>query len=227
VTSSLAESLGGGSPIVWAADWLVVAGFPTTVANNLVVESWEYAESGGGGGMWNPLNTTQQWPGAVSVNSAGVKNYQTRVDGLAANAHVIHNGLYGPVVAAFQRGDDAAATVQAIVTSPWGTRHIDLRGSVPAPAPHPAPVPAPPKPKAVLMPMVVMCPKGGYWICHADGAVFAYGGAPYHGGANQFKRTPGGLVTSMASTSSGNGYWQMDEGGGLYGFGDAHELGHP
>jgi hypothetical protein len=141
VTSSLAESLGGGSPDAWAYDWLVVAGFPTTPSNVLVVVSWEYAESGGGGGMWNPLNTTQGWPGATDVNSVGVKNYAQRSDGLAANAHVIHNGLYGPVVSAFDRGDNAAATVQAIVTSPWGTRRINLRGTVPPPHPIPAPQP--------------------------------------------------------------------------------------
>jgi hypothetical protein len=223
VTSSLAQSLGGGSPSAWASDWCVVAGFPRTGPNLQVVVAWEYAESGGGGGMWNPLNTTQPWPGATDVNSAHVKNYASRVDGLAANAHVIHNGLYGPIVAAFGRGDDAAATVRAIVTSPWGTRRIDL-GGVPVP-PLPQPVPKPVE--VPIMPAIVACPRGGYWVCQADGSVYAYGNAAYHGGANQFARPTGGKVTSMASTPSGLGYWLIDEGKGVYAFGDAKELGHP
>jgi hypothetical protein len=88
--------------------------------------------------------------------------------------------------------------------------------------------PPPPAPtKGPTMPKIIPCAKGGYWICHADGAVYAYGQAVYHGGANTFPRPTGGLVTDMAATPSGGGYYQIDEGGGVYAFGDAHEIGHP
>lgn len=139
MTHSLSESLAGASPIGWAVEWLEVAGFPGTPSNVRAVLAWMSAESAGGGGMFNPLNTTQGgYAGETNANSVGVKNYRTRADGLAANAKVIHNGLYGPVVAAFQRGDSARAVVDAIVRSPWGTRHIVL-GDVPN-----VPTPAPP-----------------------------------------------------------------------------------
>ena len=139
MTHSLAESLGGGSPFIWAHDWLVEAQFPTTPENVRAVVSWEYAESGGGGGMWNPLNTTQGgFAGETDLNSVGVKNYVQRSDGLEANAHVIHNGLYPIVVAQLGFGVSAQAIVDAIVASPWGTKHIQL---IPPIVPPPAPTP--------------------------------------------------------------------------------------
>lgn len=136
MTHSLSETLGGGSPDRWALDFLAKAGFPATPANVQVVVSWEYAESGAGGGMWNPLNTTQGgYAGESDFNSVGVKNYAQRQDGIAANARVIHNGYYPQVVAHFFAGDDARATADAITASPWGTGYIALRGTVPPPPP--------------------------------------------------------------------------------------------
>jgi hypothetical protein len=143
MTTSLSQSLGGGDPVAWARDFLAAAGFPLTASNIAVVYSWEYAESGGGGGMWNPLNTTQGgYAGESDFNSVGVKNYAQRADGIAANARVIHNGYYPAAVAQFTAGDDANATIHAITTSPWGTRVIVLRtppGAPIPPPPHPAP----------------------------------------------------------------------------------------
>lgn len=138
MTRSLTESLGGGLPAEWAADFLVAAHFPVTAENVRAVVSWEIAESGGGGGMWNPLNTTQGgFSGSTNANSVGVKNYKDRADGLAANAKVIHNGFYPDVVAAFTRGTSARVIVNAIVVSPWGTRHINLVDHVDVPTdPH-------------------------------------------------------------------------------------------
>lgn len=138
MTRSLSESLGGGSPDGWALDFLAAAGFPATPGNVQVVVSWEYAESGSGGGMWNPLNTTQGgYDGETDLNSVGVKNYVRREDGIAANARVIHNGYYPRVVAAFGRGNDPRTICDLITESPWGTGMISLRGTPPPIAPPP------------------------------------------------------------------------------------------
>jgi hypothetical protein len=59
----------------------------------------------------------------------------------------------------------------------------------------------------------------GYWQYKSDGAVFSWGDAAYHGGANTFAH-PAPIV-SMARTSSGNGYWQTALDGAIYSFGDA------
>lgn len=144
MTRSLEESLAGGSPVQWAIDFLNRGGFPVTGPNVQVVYSWELAESSGGGGMWNPLNTTQQgYPGETPFNDNGgfpVMNYARRDDGLDANAKVIRNGHYPAVVASLMMGTDAAHTALEISASVWGTGHIVLQdppGDVPAPAPKP------------------------------------------------------------------------------------------
>lgn len=137
MTRSLAESLGGRSPDQWALDFLAAARFHPTPDNVRAVVSWEYAESGAGGGMYNPLNTTQGgYAGETDYNSVGVKNYARYDDGIVANARVIHNGYYALAVDRFRRGDNARATCDAITASPWGTGYIALRGD-PTPAPKP------------------------------------------------------------------------------------------
>lgn len=136
MTRSLQESLGGRSPDQWALDFLARAGFPATPANVQAVVSWEYAESGAGGGMFNPLNTTQGgYAGETDFNSVGVKNYARYEDGIAANAKVIHNGYYPRVVDAFMAGTNARLICDNVTASPWGTGYIALRGPVPVPAP--------------------------------------------------------------------------------------------
>lgn len=190
MTISLSESLGGGSPAVWAQDFLIAAGFPVTPDNVQAIYSWEFAESGGGGGMWNPLNTTQGgYAGETDFNSVGVKNYATRADGLAANAKVIHNGYYPMVVAWLRFGDCASCVTRAVTASPWGTGWIDL---IPVEgAPTPPPPPPPPKPKVPPMydpalPIVAALanPQGGAWMAQENGVVYFVnnGGATVTGG---------------------------------------------
>lgn len=134
MTRSLADSLAGHSPDAWALDFLAAARFAATPSNVRAVVSWEYAESGAGGGMYNPLNTTQGgYPGESDYNSVGVKNYARYVDGIAANARVIRNGFYDEPVRLFELSNDARAICDAITRSPWGTGYIALRGTVTVP----------------------------------------------------------------------------------------------
>jgi hypothetical protein len=134
--ADLAGSLHGATPEQWAHDFLTAAAFPKTAANIQVVVSWEYAESGAGGGNYNPLNTTQGgYAGETNFNSVGVKNYVRYGDGIAANAKVIHNGYYPAVVAGFLVGTNARAICDAITRSPWGTGYIALRGVTTTPPP--------------------------------------------------------------------------------------------
>ncbi len=62
-------------------------------------------------------------------------------------------------------------------------------------------------------------PTGGYWIAAADGGVFAYGGAGFHGSAGSLPlRRP---VVGLEASPSGRGYWLAAADGGVFAFGDA------
>ena len=128
---------------------------------------------------------------------------------------VVLAGTYAP-----GNGDDQGfiavyrVTAQQTPTQPglgpgsWPMFHHDPRhtgNATPPPLHCPGCVPPPGTP--------------GYWLTAADGGVFAYGGAQYHG-------SMGGLplaapVVGMAPTPDGGGYWLVGADGGVFAFGDA------
>jgi hypothetical protein len=60
---------------------------------------------------------------------------------------------------------------------------------------------------------------GGYWSATADGGVYSYGGAPFHGSmAGTRLNAP---IISLTSVPDGSGYWQLSADGGVFSFGDA------
>ncbi|GAC1361788.1 MAG: hypothetical protein NVSMB32_01240 [Actinomycetota bacterium] len=64
---------------------------------------------------------------------------------------------------------------------------------------------------------------GGYWLVGADGAVFNFGDAQFHG--SLAGRQLNGPIVSMAATPSGAGYWLLGSDGGVFSFGDARFYG--
>lgn len=69
-------------------------------------------------------------------------------------------------------------------------------------------------------------PTGGYWEVGSDGSVFAFGGAPYLGGANTDARSGVGTnIVAIAATPGGGGYWLVADNGSVFAFGNAPYLG--
>src|SRR5260370_41110546 len=64
----------------------------------------------------------------------------------------------------------------------------------------------------------------GYWLAGADGGVFAFGDAGFHGAVSGLRLNA--PIVAMASTHSGKGYWLTGADGGVYAFGDALLFGH-
>jgi len=95
-------ALKGAEATTWAHAILAALGAPATQANLNSMIDWFNRE--GGGGENNPLNTTLQTTGATgSINSAGVKNYDTPADGVAATVKTLAGG-YPAIVAALKAG---------------------------------------------------------------------------------------------------------------------------
>ena len=63
----------------------------------------------------------------------------------------------------------------------------------------------------------------GYWLVAADGGVFAFGDARFHGstGGQQLNQP----IVDIARTATGAGYWLVASDGGVFCFGDARFLG--
>ncbi|MGH9002659.1 MAG: FG-GAP-like repeat-containing protein, partial [Acidimicrobiia bacterium] len=65
--------------------------------------------------------------------------------------------------------------------------------------------------------------QSGYWMVAADGAVYSFGDAAYHGGGLS---RPGTRAVDLEPTPSGNGYWIVDATGVVTPHGDAPWLGN-
>ncbi len=63
----------------------------------------------------------------------------------------------------------------------------------------------------------------GVWLVRADGAVFALGGAGFHGSAAAVALAQ--PMVGMAPTPDGKGYWLVASDGGVFSYGDAHFYG--
>jgi hypothetical protein len=77
--------------------------------NHVLLQAWARAE--GGSARNNPLNTTEPWKGATNYNDAGVKNYRTGIDGIAATCETLLNGRYPGIVRCMREGTMSAQEI--------------------------------------------------------------------------------------------------------------------
>jgi len=111
----------------WATQFLTKLGKPVTDANLTAVSTWMAYE----GGHWknsanyNPLNTTLKTTGSTSsMNSVGVKRYDSWDSGLDATIKTIKANKYGypAILDALSKGNDTAGVLAAVNHSKWGTK---------------------------------------------------------------------------------------------------------
>ena len=92
----------GISPLSWATALLRSLGAPTTSANEQSIIAWALNE--GGGGNFNPLNTTLPAAGASCFNSVCVRNYTSWQQGIQATVGTLQSNFYNDIRAALQSG---------------------------------------------------------------------------------------------------------------------------
>ena len=112
-------------PPLWRFRLLHAIGARGVRENRRLLAAWSRAE--GGSARWNPLNTTQSWPGASLYNAAGVKNYPNPASGIAATAATLLNGRYDGLVGDLRNGDLAAPDMVRRNTTEihtWGTNPL-------------------------------------------------------------------------------------------------------
>lgn len=105
----------------WGKAFLRTLGAPTCSDNEVLVVTWETAESTQA--TYNPLATTHAMPGAGVFNSAGVKDYVSLAQGLAASRDTLEGGAdsyaYGAILDALRGCAPAETTAAAIRDSAW------------------------------------------------------------------------------------------------------------
>jgi hypothetical protein len=84
-----------------------------------------------------------------------------------------------------------------------------------------APSPAGAAPRTTPPPL--SRPSTGYWLAAADGGMFSFGDAEFHGSAGNLPLVR--PVVGMAAPSSGAGYWLVASDGGIFAFGNVPFLG--
>lgn len=99
----------------WRVDVLQGLGAPATAANLAFLSSWQRWEGGAtnNDASFNYLNTTLNAPGATrSINSVGVKAFDTYAHGIGATVQTLQNGRYDGLVQGLRSGNPSGAGVQ-------------------------------------------------------------------------------------------------------------------
>lgn len=107
-------------------DFWDLMGVAHTTAHARAGIAWWQTEGGatyaGAHSNWNPWNTTQTWPGSWTINSVGVRAYETREDGMQATLKTLLQARYEPIVHALRDPKThALAICRPINDSDWGT----------------------------------------------------------------------------------------------------------
>jgi hypothetical protein len=107
----------------FAADLLDSVNMKPTPNRLQAVIGWCACEGGGvkNRAFYNPLNTTRDARGAVSINSVGVKAYQTYEQGLDLTAQTLELTIYWKVRNALRGNFDPDEILAEIGKSQWGT----------------------------------------------------------------------------------------------------------
>lgn len=249
----------------WAKAFLDSCKFPVTVDNLAGVLAWMVSEYGidvplNNRALNNPLDTTEPYSGATDFNSAGVKDYRSSSDGLAATKMTLFNGRYGNIIQALSRGNNKEGLVNAVNSSPWGSKPdnstisyieanlnevwnspanvgpltegvtvIDTDANVTTEGEPSTNDPTPgTEGNTLAAPIVAFVPTSdgrGYYMAAADGGVFAFGSAKFHGSIPdliaQGKLEKLSLPIIGMGVIDNNGYWLCGADGGVFAFGSA------
>ncbi len=101
------------------AKLLELLGAPVSEENMKFMYAWRQAE--GKGGRYNPFNTTWKLPNSTVMNKAGVRNYETINDGMAATVKTLKSGRYDCIVNGLKNDIGASNIAKCDSLKVWGT----------------------------------------------------------------------------------------------------------
>lgn len=116
----------------WSEQFLLGINAPVNTHTLSAISGWLEGENTKARN--NGLATTRSGHGGTAFNSAGVKNYPTFAQGMAATIETISLVSYRKLLAEIRKGTSAHAIAKLIVASPWGTMAIPLDAILANPA---------------------------------------------------------------------------------------------
>ena len=187
---------------------------------------------------WNATVLSQIAARGLTTMSYDVDPKDWTLPGVQAIAdRVVGAAFPDAVVDMHDAGGDRSETVAAlpqIITRlrAMGYSFVSICGTGPTYGPQisatyafgNAPAPGPPVTSNLpLVGAAATADGGGYWEVAADGGVFSFDDAVFHGSMGG--RPLNAPVVGMAATADGGGYWEVAADGGIFAFGDAVFLG--
>jgi len=125
---SVSLSKGTGDKRTWATQLLSALGAPTSDANITALTTWQSREGGhwNNSASFNPLNTTLDMGNSQSMNSVGVKRYNSWDEGIQATIKTLTGANasargYTDIVNALKNGASTETILSAISNSAWVT----------------------------------------------------------------------------------------------------------
>jgi len=125
---SMSLSKGTGDKQTWASQLLTALGAPVNDSNVTALTTWQSREGGhwNNSASFNPLNTTLDMGNSQSMNSVGVKRYNSWDEGVQATVNTLTGKNadargYSAIVGALKSGAPTETILNAISNSAWVT----------------------------------------------------------------------------------------------------------
>jgi hypothetical protein len=125
---SMSLSKGTGDKKTWASQLLTALGAPVNDSNITALTTWQSREGGhwNNSASFNPLNTTLDMGNSQSMNSVGVKRYNSWDEGVQATVSTLTGKNadargYSAIVNALKSGASTETILSAVSNSAWVT----------------------------------------------------------------------------------------------------------
>ena len=104
----------------------ILQGIDAPVTKNTLTFFFAWRDAESGNCSYNPFATTQPYGNSTKFNSAGVRNYESEEDGIAATIKTLLNGRYTDLVNRLQTDLDPLEIAASLDLNIWGSKQLPL-----------------------------------------------------------------------------------------------------
>jgi peptidoglycan hydrolase-like protein with peptidoglycan-binding domain len=105
----------------------ILKGIDAPVTKNTLTFFFAWRKAEHGACAFNPFATTQPYGASTKFNTAGVRNYQSEEDGIAATIKTLLNGYYTDLVNRLRSDLDPIEIASSLDLNIWGSHQLPLK----------------------------------------------------------------------------------------------------